>query len=187
MRRRDRLQAEDKFVSPSTGAYLAVEEMPSKANRQTLQVVRHFPWGGGQSPAHIHFDFDETYEILDGIADARLETADLRLAPGETLFVPKGASHANPFGREAAGLTLRQKLAPATEGALAYLRTLAEIIRDGRDDCGDLPRLATLAVFEATSSRTYLSGLPVWPQRTLLLPAAAVLARRRGYEVFLPR
>jgi hypothetical protein len=133
-------------------------------------------------------DFDETYEILDGIADAWIDGLDRRLTNnGERFRIPSGTPHVNPYSNDNTGLRLRHTIAPATEAALAYVNTLGQLMNQGRDDNGELPKLATLAVFDTMQGRTYLSQLPVWPQRRVLSPLAARVARRRGYTVWPAR
>src|SRR4051812_15462893 len=57
-----------------SGATLKIETLPTQGYGGRLNgritVVRTFPPGEGRSLAHRHMDFDETYEVLEGIADA---------------------------------------------------------------------------------------------------------------------
>ena len=132
-------------------------------------------------------DFDETYEVLEGIADAQIDGLDLRLGAKKTLRIPAGASHVNPHSRDNTGVRLRQTIEKPTDAALAYINTLIQLMKQGRDDDGELPPLATLAVFEGMQGRTYLSQLPVWSQQKLLMPIGARIARQRGYKVWPAR
>jgi len=66
------------------------------------------------------------------------------------------------------------------------VRTLGEVLRDGRDDDGDLPTALVLAVFDATHGRTYYGRLPFGLQRRVLQPLGTAVAGARGYAVWLP-
>ena len=174
-----------------TGATLEIVKLPTQSYGGRLEgeliVERTFPPGGGRSLAHRHMDFDETYEVLEGIADAQIDGLDLRLRAKQTLRIPSGASHVNPHSRDNTGLKLRQTIANPTDAALAYVNTLIQVMKQRRDDDGELPPLATLAVFEGMQGRTYLSQLPVWSQQKLLMPIGARIARQRGYKVWPAR
>jgi mannose-6-phosphate isomerase-like protein (cupin superfamily) len=187
MMKRTLLKEGSTFTGRS-GATLEIEALPTQGHGGRLngriELLRTFPPGEGRSRRHRHMDFDETYEILDGVADAWINGLSRRLTSESGLFrIPSGTDHVNPFSNDNTGLRLRHTIAPATEAALAYVNTLGQLMNEGRDDDGELPPLATLAVFERMQGRTYLSQLPVWSQQRLLGPIGARLAQRRGYSV----
>ena len=118
-------------------------------------------------------DFDETYEVLEGIADASIDGLDLRLGKDKTLRIPSGASHVNPHSRDNTGVSLRHTIEKPTDAALAYVNTLIQLMKQGRDDDGELPPLATLAVFEG------MHGTDVPEPAAGLVAAEAADADRR--------
>jgi len=186
--RRGELRKGDRFVSPRTGAELHVVEVPPPGERGALEVRRLFKPGMGGTRTHVHLDFAEEFHVESGVADARLDDLRLRLSrDNPTLYVPPGVPHVNPSNRDITDLTFVQRFDPATEGALAFVRTLGEVLRNGLDDRGDLPTSLVLAVFDATRARTYLGTLPFPLQRTVLQPLGTLLAGARGYAVWLPR
>ncbi len=186
MKRREAWQDNVTFVSPRTGARLTVEK-PPPGDPDAVVVKRVFRPDGGRAPEHIHLDFAEQFVIKKGTAEAKLEDLTLRLGTGEVLYVPKGVRHVNPYNRDATDLEVQQSFLPGEDEAKAYVLTLGEYLRDGRDHEGELPPLALLAVFDATRGSTYLSRVPVWPQQKLLLPLGARLAKRCHHEVLLTR
>ena len=85
------LLTETGTVVGRTGAMLKIVELPTQswgALNGKLVVERTFPPGGGHSLPHRHMDFDETYEVLEGIADASIDGLDLRLGKDKTLRIP---------------------------------------------------------------------------------------------------
>jgi len=175
-----------------TGATLKIVELPEQSYGGRLEgklvVERMFPPGGGRSLPHRHMDFDESYEVLEGIADAQIDGLNRRLIANNEVFkVPSGTNHVNPYSSDDTGVRLRHTIASPTDAALAYVNTLIQLMKQGRDDDGELPPLATLAVFEGMQGRTYLSQLPVWSQQKLLMPIGARIARQRGYKVWPAR
>jgi quercetin dioxygenase-like cupin family protein len=171
-----------------SGATLKVTTLPTQGYGGRLDgeisVIRTFPPGKGRSLEHRHMDFDESYEILEGIADAWINGGPTRLTAGEVVKIYKGTPHVNPHSNDNTGLKLRHTIAPATQAALAYVNTLGQLMNQGRDYDGELPPLATLAVFERLQGQTYLTQIPEWSQNKLLGPIGARVARHRGYEVW---
>jgi mannose-6-phosphate isomerase-like protein (cupin superfamily) len=181
--RRGGLSEGETFESPVTGARLEVKAVSA----EELLVERVYKPGMGGSRLHVHLDFAEQYQVVRGVADARLDDLRLRITrDNPTLFVPPGVPHVNPRNLDTADLVMQQRFTPPTEGVLAYVRTLGEVLRDGRDDAGDLPAALVLAVFDVTGGRTYLGRLPFGLQRRVLQPLGAAVAAARGYAVWLP-
>ena len=181
--RRGDLTPGDTFESPRTGARLEVKQ----TSADELTVERVYRPGMGGARVHVHLDFAEQFEVMSGVADARLDDLRLRLTrDNPVLFIPPGVPHVNPRNLDTTDLVLQQRFTPPTEGVLAYVRTLGEVLRDGRDDDGDLPTALVLAVFDATHGRTYYGRLPFGLQRRVLQPLGTAVAGARGYAVWLP-
>jgi len=181
--RRGDLTPGDTFESPRTGARLEVKQ----TSADELTVERVYRPGMGGARVHVHLDFAEQFEVMSGVADARLDDLRLRLTrDNPVLFIPPGVPHVNPRNLDTTDLVMQQRFTPPTEGVLAYVRTLGEVLRDGRDDDGDLPTALVLAVFDATHGRTYYGRLPFGLQRRVLQPLGTAVAGARGYAVWLP-
>jgi hypothetical protein len=187
MMRRILLTEGTEFTGRS-GATLKVLTLPTQGYGGRLDgeisVERTFPPGKGRSLEHRHMDFDETYEILEGVADAWINGGPRRLTAGDLVKIYKGTPHVNPHSNDNTGLRLVQTIAPATQAGLAFVNTLGQLMNQGRDDDGELPQLATLAVFERLQGQTYLTQIPEWSQQKLLGPLGARFAKRRGYDVW---
>lgn len=189
MVRRTRLSANTSFVSRATGASLHVRTTPTPEFggrlRGPLVFLRTFPAAETRIPPHRHMQFSETFEVKAGFADMWIEgEGDVFLRPHDVRVVAKAVAHTHPRRHGSETLEVLQTIDPATEAALGYVNTLGHLMLDGRDREGELPALAALAVFDELDGRTYLSRLPVWPQRRLLLPLAGKVARRRRYHVY---
>jgi hypothetical protein len=186
------LTPEDKWVSPRTDASLEVLEVPGEDGSGVLRVRRVLKPDARASRRHVHLDFAEHFTVEAGVARARL--GDLRLwlsAENPVLHVPPGVMHVNPHSADIGDLTLVQCFEPgrggSLEGALAYVRTLGEVLRDGRDEGGELPLSLVLAVFDATDAGTYVGPLWFPLQTRVLRPLGSALAGARGYAVWLTR
>jgi mannose-6-phosphate isomerase-like protein (cupin superfamily) len=150
------------------------------AAQARLTVRRVLEPGMGFRVMHVHLDFVEIFRVLDGIADARVDTRTLRMTrDDEPLVISIDTPHMNPCNRSRKTLVIEQTFEPATEGARTYVRTLQTYIAQGRDVRGDLPPLVAMALFAATDSGTYASGVPRSLQRRVVFPLARPVARWR--------
>jgi mannose-6-phosphate isomerase-like protein (cupin superfamily) len=179
------LQAGTRFTNPKTGASFEVLRAPGPEGR-TLELRRVIKPGTGRTVPHVHMDFVERFVVESGQATARLGRRRVALAPAETLEVPPGRGHVNPYNKGTADLVLRHSFEPASDFALAYVETLGNLMMEGRADRqGEAPLTAAFAVAHLTQSKTFAAGLPHAPQTALLAPIGARIAKLRGYQVHL--
>ena len=64
-----------------------------RAEPDVLEVEVTYAAGGNPPPKHLHPRQDEHFEVLEGTLGVKLGGRELRLGPGETLDVPRGAVH----------------------------------------------------------------------------------------------
>ena len=175
-----------RFTSFRTGAAMEIVEVPA-GRTDALTVERRFPSRMRRAPPHVHLDFAERFTIVEGVADARIGDSQLRLGKDEVHYAGPGVLHCNPINRGRHPLAYRQTFEPATEGARSYVRTLAQVLSDGRDEDGDLPWSLVLAIGDVTRERTYAKWLPYELQRRVLLPLGNYVAGTRNLGVQLAR
>ena len=175
------------IVSPRTGARMMILDLPRKGHDE-LTVMRLLKPGQRWTPEHVHLDFSERFEVLAGIADAKHAGKKLRLGLHEVHYVGKGVRHMNLRNNDITDLVYLQTFTPATEGARGYVSTLAQVLRDGRDDDGEVPWPLVLAIGDVTRERTYVAGrVPYLIQRRALLPLGNYVAGTLGHRVQLAR
>jgi mannose-6-phosphate isomerase-like protein (cupin superfamily) len=174
-------------TSYRTGAVMKILEVPERGAGGVLKIERVFQSGKRWVPHHVHLDFAERFTIVRGVADAKIGSSEVRLAEGAVHYVPLGAEHTNPINRTRYELAYEQTFEPATEGALSYVRTLAQVLDDGRDDDGDLPWPLVLAIGAVTRERTYVGRRAYSLQRRVLLPLGNYVAGTRNLGVQLAR
>ena len=88
---------------------------------------------GGRMPVpHYHESWDETVYGLGGTSTWRIAGRDVDLAPGESIFIPRGVVHGfeNRSGAEARCLCI---LTPGVLGP-GYFREMAALISKGSPD-----------------------------------------------------
>lgn len=110
-------------------AFLGVEEMGSSPVLKFRQVLDGA--GAGWMPEQIHFDMDETFEVLEGTVEYRLFGEQKTARAGDKIFVPRGYSHQNPYTPGADGAVLLRTQNP--EGGMeAELRQWFKLAEEGK-------------------------------------------------------
>ncbi len=166
------------YTNPRTGAWM--RQLDSVAGNMSLE--RLMKPHSGKADAHVHLDFDERYEILEGTATVELAGRRIEAPAGETVEVPRGTPHRNPYNPTGEDLRLRQTVSPGSEFAECFISSLGHHMeQDTVNDQGEFPDLQLFVVLRATRARSYLAGPPVGLQKPVIA-AAAVLGRLRGYK-----
>ncbi len=181
------LRAGDRFENPKTGAVLEILHAPG-ADGGALEVRRTIKPGTGKTLAHLHRDFVERFVVESGVGLAKVDGVQRQLLPGGELEVRVGQPHVNAYNPGRHDLVVLQSFEPASDFALAYVETLAHMMRRGAADRqGEVPVLAAFAIGHATSSKTYAAGVPEELQRTVVFPLGARLARLGDYDLRVPQ
>jgi mannose-6-phosphate isomerase-like protein (cupin superfamily) len=162
--------------NPRTGASLTVVEYtPEQA-----VIERRMRPSTGHTDAHVHRDFEQWWEAVEGELTCAVDGAERRAGPGERVVVPAGTPHRDPFNRTQEDLVFRLAVRPATPFAEVFVRTLGDLMeRDGLNEQGEFTNLQLLGVLRAGRADSWKDGPPVWLQRPVVA-AGAMLGRLRG-------
>jgi len=171
------------YTNPRSGARATLTESWKDNGGARTVLERVVPPGTGKAAPHYHLDFFQTWEILDGVATISVEGRERTLQAGDTVELPQGTTHADPWNEGSAEMTMRLVIEPVPRFVEVYAETWLEGFEKGKlTDQDELPLLHVLAIAHATDGQSYAAGPPRWLQR-LTLPAAAGFARLRGYKV----
>lgn len=102
------------------------------------------------------------------------------LAVDETVQVPRGVVHVDPWNESADTAVMRHIISPVTPGVHVLFGTLGELLASGQLDSQDgftLPQLA--AVLRAGHADSW-GAQPPNPVQRAALPLLAAIARARG-------
>jgi hypothetical protein len=136
----------------------------------------------GKADAHVHFDYVERFEIIDGTATIELDGRAVSAGPGESVEVPLGTAHRNPYNQTDADLQLRHTVAPGGPFADAFASSLGHHMeRNTVNDQGEFSTLQLFVVLRGTRAQSYRAGIPVWLQKPVIA-LGALLGRLRGYR-----
>jgi mannose-6-phosphate isomerase-like protein (cupin superfamily) len=165
------------WTNPRTGAWLTW--LPEGEDGVIERVMKPRT---GKTDAHVHLDFDESYEVVSGTAT--LERAGRRqtAGPGERVEVPRGTAHRNPFNETGEDLRLRHRVSPGGPFVEAFVSALGHYTEnDSANEQGEFTNLQLLVVLHSTRAQSYLAGPPVWLQKPVIA-LGAMLGSRRGYR-----
>jgi quercetin dioxygenase-like cupin family protein len=140
---------------------------------------------GGGVPPHVHPAMEERFNVLDGRPSFLAGKAWREAGPGEEVVVPAGVRHAFR-NRSEAPAHFRCDVRP-TSSLQQFLEETAALSRGGYLTGGGMikPRGLIRGAVVAHRHRDMVTLLfppapPVWLQR-LLFPPLAAIGRRRGY------
>jgi mannose-6-phosphate isomerase-like protein (cupin superfamily) len=179
------LASGDTYVNPRSGGRLTILEHWTDNAERRFVFERRLPPRTGRLDPHKHLDHHQRYEVLSGRASIALDGRRERLGAGETIDLPPGTSHRDPFNDGSGELVYRATFEPVTPFLHAYVPTLADAFATARTNRQDeLSRLLTFVVLRATNGETYAAGIPMAMQ-AVLRPVLAAVGRLCGYRALV--
>ena len=166
------------WTNPRTGAWLKADFAGDDAVME--RVIKPHT---GKADAHVHFDYVERFEIIDGTATIEVDGRAISAGPGETVELPIGTPHRNPFNQTDADLQLRHTVAsPGGRFAEAFVSSLGHHMQKGSvNDQGEFSNLQLFVVLHGTRAQSFRAGIPIWLQKPVIALGAA-LGRLRGLK-----
>jgi mannose-6-phosphate isomerase-like protein (cupin superfamily) len=165
------------FTNPQTGAWLTW--LPHGDDGVMERVIKPHT---GKADAHVHLDYVERFEILDGIATIEVDRQRRTLGAGETIELQPGTAHRNPYNETGSDLRLRHTASPGGEFVDAFVSSLGHHMESGTvNKQGEFPDLQLFVVLHATRAQSFLAGPPVALQKPVIW-LGALIGRLRGYK-----
>jgi mannose-6-phosphate isomerase-like protein (cupin superfamily) len=128
-----------------------------------LEVKLH---AGGGNALHYHTTFSEHFEVISGILSVQVKDQMHQLRPGEAFTVPPRIAH-RFFNETSASVIFRCTIRPARNFEKA-LRIGYGLAADGKTTKKGLPKNFWHAILLFHFSETYLHGIPLWLQTSLI-------------------
>ena len=139
---------------------------------------------------HQHESWTETFEILSGTAQYRLDSKHLKAKAGETIVMPPNVAHVHPWCAGDTEMTYRQTTRfetpnpQAVQDTLGSFATVNGLAREGKVDAQGLPKhplqmaatLRTLGKHGGYSTRLSI------PAQKILSATLGRLAEALGYR-----
>jgi mannose-6-phosphate isomerase-like protein (cupin superfamily) len=170
------------YTNPRSGGTLTLLTHWEETDGDLLEVERSLPPGTGKLPPHVHLDFRQTFTVVEGRAVGALGRKKLALSAAETLDVPQGAPHRDPWNPGPDRGVLRIRITPVPELIRAYLETMVARAVEGKLNRRDeLPFLQIAVLLQEKNGQSFDSRFPIGLQR-MAVPLLGALARLLGYR-----
>jgi hypothetical protein len=135
----------------------------------------------GKAAAHVHRDWTQRFEIVEGETRIRLgKEASRLLAAGETVAIPPGVGHVDPWNESDAPAVTRNTISPVTPFVHVVFATLGEALSAGQLDSQDQLTFLQMAAAVHEGHGDSWGEQPPIPIQRLAIPALAAVARARG-------
>jgi mannose-6-phosphate isomerase-like protein (cupin superfamily) len=137
----------------------------------------------GKADAHVHYDYVESFEVLEGTATFDIDGRRVSAGPGERIELPVGTPHRNAYNETDADLHLRHRAAPGNVFVESFVDALGHHMENDTVNAqGEFSNLQLFVVLHGTRAQSYRSGIPIWLQKPVIALGAA-LGRLRGLRV----
>jgi len=140
--------------------------------------------GGSTLPAHIHATQEERLTVVSGALGVTRGDNTYRLQPGQSITLPPKVKHQWWIAADEE-VRMRVTVTPACN-LETVLEVLCRMAQNGATDKHCLPKDPFQLVTLGRLSDTYVPGVPIWMQRSMLAVAAPV-AWLLGYELDVPQ
>jgi quercetin dioxygenase-like cupin family protein len=173
-------RAGDVIENPVTGERAVVAIGTAETDGNLLVVDLHVRPGGAVMGEHYHPAIEETFTVVRGQLNYKLDGKEGVGSPGDTLLVPAGVPHSwwNATGEE---VVVRVEVRPAARFEACILNAFG-LAQDGKVNVKGMPHLLQLAVFAREFDDVIrFTGPPRWVQ-LVLFGVLAPLARLLGYR-----
>jgi quercetin dioxygenase-like cupin family protein len=167
------------WASPDGQSVVRVIEVSSERS----VVERVLRPGSGKAGGHIHRDWTQRFEVREGEVMVRVGSDAARvLVAGETVEVPRGVGHVDPWNESAAPAVTRNIISPVTPFVHVIFATLGESLAAGRLDSQDSLTLLQMAAALRAGRADSWGEQPPIPVQRVVLPILAAIAKAGGFR-----
>jgi quercetin dioxygenase-like cupin family protein len=172
--------------NPVSGERVTFLTLAEEADNEYVKIRNEVVPGAVGPPLHYHFDYQETFTVIEGTIDFYLGGKKNRIvvAEGETVRVPIGETHGfRNNSRHPAVFEVEIRPPGSFEQAL---RASFGVARDGRVTKSGIPTNIFELALLYELSQSHIAGVPRFLQ-TGIFGALAKAARWRGYDPTFPQ
>jgi len=170
------------FENPNSGGRITMHESWLDNGGQRVVLERVFPPGTGHAEPHVHFDFDQRFEVVSGTGRIGVDGDERELHAGDAVELPIGTPHRDLWNESEDDLVGRLTIEPVPRFVEMYASTWMDLYSRGdTNDQDEMPLLQILVIVQASDGKSFAAGPPRWLQ-SALLPLVAAFGRMRGYR-----
>jgi mannose-6-phosphate isomerase-like protein (cupin superfamily) len=163
------------WTNPRTGAWITW--LPDGHDGVLERVIKPHT---GKADAHVHLDYVESFEVLDGTATFEVDGRTTTAGAGERVELSPGTAHRNPYNAGDADLRLRHRASPGGTFVESFVSALGHHMEnDTVNEQGEFSNLQLFVVLRGTRAESYRVGIPVALQKPVIALGAFV-GRLRG-------
>jgi mannose-6-phosphate isomerase-like protein (cupin superfamily) len=168
----------------TNGARLVLVKTAAETNGESAVLERLMKPHTGKADPHLHQDFHQSFEVLEGTGRCAIDRDERDVGAGETAEIPPGTRHVDIWNGSDEDLHVRTTIRPAPAFADVYVRTLGTLMEEGKlNDQDEMKTLQVFALLSETRAKSYDARVPI-PLQNVLVPVVGRLARALGYRTY---
>ncbi|HEX2608095.1 MAG TPA: cupin domain-containing protein [Flavisolibacter sp.] len=172
------------ILNPVIGQQLTFLKTTKDTNGTLLEIEATYLKASQEPPPHFHPFQEETFTVLTGRIQLRINGVLTVLETGESIHLPKHTIHSMwNEGPEPASVNWRTYPALDTE---YFLETSAGLAIDGKTNAKGMPGLLQVALLASRFSREFRLARPSYTIQKLLFMLLKPVARLKGYRSTYP-
>ncbi len=171
------------IVHRMTGETVTFIETAKETKGEYLLIEVSLPPNGYGPPLHIHDEFDEEFECIEGQLTITLGREKQVLMPTQKAIAPKLTPHTFTNNHNEP-VTFRVKLTPPS-GFEESIRIHYGLMEDGLTDKKGNPKSLVHAALILSLQNTWLTGVPISWQRRLFKYLVKRGQKKNQYAAFL--
>jgi mannose-6-phosphate isomerase-like protein (cupin superfamily) len=179
------------LTDPVTGTRIAVLKTSAETGGKLLQFEEIYPPGRGKeaNSPHMHLTFDERFAIAEGRAAYVAGGAEQFASAGDTVLIPRGTAHLNPYNAGDTPMRLIHSIAlePSNPRTLESFEnafdTLGMLAQRGQLNQQSHPKsfLQFAVILQSLQPHSYAAGVPI-PAQRIMFGLLGGLGRLLGYR-----
>lgn len=171
------------YRNPRSGARAKVIESWSETGNRRFVWERTLPPGTGRADPHLHLDYRQTFECVEGVVKVEIDGTVTALSPGERVVIERDTVHRDGWNEGPGDAGWRMTIEPVPRFIEVYGATYLDAFARGKlNDQDEMPLLQILRIIHETDGQSF-AAFPPRPIQRLTLPIAALIARIRGHRV----
>lgn len=171
-----------------TGEEITFVETAAETGGEYLLIEVALPPQGDGPPLHVHDQFEEQFEVLEGVLTVTVGKEQHELSVGDTILATRGTAHTFTNNADEP-VRFRVKLTPPS-GFEESVRIHYGLMDDGLTDEKGNPKSLAHTALVLGLQNTWIAGVPLWLQKRifkLIINRGKKNGAYNGFEKYIGR